>query len=162
MEIVLLVLLGVAVIFDIICYKIPNALTIATLVVGLAYKGIRTGLPGLCKALTAFIIVLIIMMILYALKAIGAGDAKIISALAVYYDVWQTINISLLALFIGGFLGLIILIRSFIYNRRLHRTNYSYSVWIIDSLRSRHHFHFSIAIILAVILHMLGLRIVVC
>lgn len=143
MEILVLVLLGIAVGFDIRFYKIPNALIVTTLVTCFVIKGIQDGVPGICKGILTSVATLLVMMVAYRLKAIGAGDAKMLSAIAVYYDMRHIINITLNTLFVAGCLGIIILFISF----------------IRKTLKKRHHFPFSIAIFTAVIMYSLGISV---
>lgn len=66
---------------DIRWRKIPNAVVLAALVLGLAANLWLRGLPGLLLAFGGLLLASLIYFPLYLLKGIGAGDVKLMAAL---------------------------------------------------------------------------------
>lgn len=139
MRIVILVLLFVAVLFDYKCYKIPNTLTITALISSIVIKGAVAGLSGIGNGLISFLCALCIGLFLYGVKAIGAGDAKLYMAIAWCFTPKEILWIIVVSIFIGAIIGVALLSRD-----KLLTLTYA-----------RHHFHYSIAIFMAVLLQVI-------
>ena len=101
-------LLGIAIAYDITTRRIPNWLILAGLVVGVACSlfvstdsasGIENSLLG---ALTG----LAIMLPLYFVRAMGAGDAKLMAAIGAFLGPMQVVGAALLTFIAGGVLAL--------------------------------------------------------
>ena len=78
-EIVLLVMLLAAAIFDVLYRRIPNWLTVSGVVLGIAINtilGSEAG-AGLVFSLVGLLVAFGIYAALYALHAMGAGDVKL-------------------------------------------------------------------------------------
>jgi len=100
-------ILIIAVIFDIIEYKIPNILIVLSLVTAFFYKGISCGPPGLLKYLLHFFGMLIIIFPLYCIKALGAGDCKLFLFLSSSIDLITSLKILFVSLIAGLVFGMI-------------------------------------------------------
>jgi prepilin peptidase CpaA len=61
--------------------KIPNRYTISGTVLGLAYHGWSGGWSGLAEALIGFAAGFGLLLALYAIRAVGAGDVKLFGAI---------------------------------------------------------------------------------
>ena len=79
MTLTLAILLLLAAACDIRTHRIPNALALAGLVVGLAGHGWRGGAPGLLLSLEG-IAVAGLALLPYAARGLGAGDVKLLGA----------------------------------------------------------------------------------
>jgi prepilin peptidase CpaA len=94
-------MLAIAVGYDLRERRIPNALVLALLLSGLAFS--LTGLPaagaapGLRGAIAGVAAGLALTLPLYALHALGAGDAKLLAALGAWFGPWQVIGVIVLA-----------------------------------------------------------------
>ncbi|WP_168194109.1 prepilin peptidase [Altererythrobacter sp. TH136] len=91
---------------DIFQRKIPNWVCAVTALAGLAYVGVEQGWQGAALALAHLAAALIVTMALFAMKVIGAGDAKFYAAIAA----WLPIDRGLLLLAAVGASGLILLV----------------------------------------------------
>ena len=78
---VLLILLLTAAVFDVLYRRIPNWLTVSGVVLGLAMNTV-IGAPeaGVVFALIGLLVAFGIYAGLYALRAMGAGDVKLMAA----------------------------------------------------------------------------------
>ena len=106
---------------DIVSRRIPNWLCAATLVLGLVYVGVLQGWHGAGLALAHFAAALAVTMGLFALHAIGAGDAKFYAAIAA----WKPINkglILLVAVSVAGFVLLLVFLATRVRDRARRAT----------------------------------------
>jgi prepilin peptidase CpaA len=90
--------------FDIRERRLPNALVLATLAAGLSLAAWRGGIAVLPWHLTHIAIALAAGIGLYAVRALGAGDAKYYAALAA----WFTLGDGLKLLMAVSFAGLVL------------------------------------------------------
>ena len=102
-------LLAIALFYDVATRRIPNWLVLAGLIVGvacsLAYAGSASGIGNsLLGALTG----LVIMLPLYFLHAMGAGDAKLMAAVGAFLGPTQVAGAALLTFVAGGILSLVV------------------------------------------------------
>lgn len=147
----LLVILGLAVVVDCKTYKIPNALIVGGLASGCVIKGAHIVMSAdlwiFVKMFIGLFTVLLMLMPLYVLRAIGAGDAKLMLVVYVFTSFRGAVFIGLISLFIGAGIGLvkilILIIDNFIRRKKT------------EPLLIIHRFHFSIAIFGATIVYLL-------
>ncbi len=138
-------ILGVAVIIDCLTYKIPNALILGALAAGFVIKGTNALLSGdpwiILKIFAGMLITFLLLFPLYALRALGAGDIKLIIVVSVYMTLKEALYICLLSLFIGAIIGIISLIVSLL---KIVSKGLSYKELFVF-----HRIHYSIPIFLA-------------
>ena len=110
-------LLGLALAYDIGRRRIPNWLVVAGLIAGLGYglftawnQGVSVqaiGAQGLTQSLLGAATGLAIMLPPYLLRAMGAGDAKLMAAIGAFLGPLQIIGAALLTFVAGGVLALL-------------------------------------------------------
>lgn len=110
-------LLGLALVYDLATRRIPNWLVLVGLVSGagwswLAASAVGAPLPngseaGLAKSLLGAVTGLAVMLPLYFLHAMGAGDAKLMGAIGSFLGPMQVLGAVLLIFVAGGLLSLI-------------------------------------------------------
>lgn len=110
-------LLGLALAYDIGRRRIPNWLVVAGLISGLGYSlfaawslGVSPqaiGAQGLGTSLLGAVIGLLIMLPLYLLRTMGAGDAKLMAAIGAFLGPQQITGAALLTFVAGGVLALL-------------------------------------------------------
>lgn len=115
--ILLACLLGLALCYDITQRRIPNWLVLAGLLAGASYSlvaPLETGsqvIPGseigLSKSLLGALTGFSIMLPLYALRAMGGGDVKLMAAIGAFLGPMQVLGAALLTFVAGGVLSLI-------------------------------------------------------
>lgn len=93
--------------FDIRDRRLPNWLSLASLVAGLGFSLAAGGWAALGAASAHFLIALTIGAGLYAARMIGAGDAKFYAAVAAFFPWWDAAMLAG-AIGIGGLLLLLV------------------------------------------------------
>jgi prepilin peptidase CpaA len=87
--------------------KIPNWLTLGALPVGFLMAGLLTGTSGLVSAGLGMLLALLIYFPLYLLRAMGAGDAKLMAAIAVFIGPFMWLHLFLAASLLGGIVAIV-------------------------------------------------------
>jgi prepilin peptidase CpaA len=90
--------------------RIPNGLTAAGMLAGLAGHAYLDGLAGFLWALAGIAAVLPLLL-LYAVRAFGAGDVKLLMAVGALMGPWFLLWTLLGAVFAAGLLALVVLVR---------------------------------------------------
>ncbi|GAA0133393.1 prepilin peptidase [Paenibacillus sp. YSY-4.3] len=103
-------LLAAAFITDIRTMKIPNVITIAGTVLGIAYHGIFGGASGFGFAIKGAAVGFGVMAILYAVRAVGGGDVKLFAGIGAWVGVPLTLSVLMYSLLVAGCIGILILI----------------------------------------------------
>jgi len=116
--IVLGVLLALAVWNDLRTRRIPNTLVFGGAVVGLLLNGVLPagaglfiepfGAIGFLGALAGWGVGLALLLPMYALRALGAGDVKMMAMVGAFVGAWPVAGITLLTLLAGGVLALVV------------------------------------------------------
>ena len=111
-EMVLLVMLLAAAVFDVLYRRIPNWLTVSGLVLGIAINtilGSQEG-AGLAFSLIGFAVAFGIYAAFYALRAMGAGDVKLMAAIGALVGWERWFGIFFVTALIGGAMALILVV----------------------------------------------------
>ncbi|SHN42686.1 prepilin peptidase CpaA [Duganella sacchari] len=116
--VILCVLLALAVWNDLRTRRIPNALVFGGAVLGLI---LNTALPpgdglfiqvfggiGFLKALAGLAVGLLLLLPMYAMRALGAGDVKLLAMIGAFVGPGAVTGIWLLTLLAGGVLALVV------------------------------------------------------
>ncbi|HSM04689.1 MAG TPA: prepilin peptidase [Longimicrobiales bacterium] len=104
------VMLGIAVVTDVRERRIPNVVTVSGAGVALILAAVAAGgVPG--GALLGMVVALAATLPLFALGALGAGDAKLLAAVGAFVGVGNLLPVVLYAGLAGGLLGLVSSIR---------------------------------------------------
>jgi len=107
-----------AAVYDIRYRRIPNWLSLAMVVLGLGLNLAAPGAPGIVASLIGMAVALIIYFALYLLRAMGAGDAKLMAAVGAVVGAPNWFFVFFFSLVIGASLGLVALLA----RGRLRRT----------------------------------------
>lgn len=86
---------------------IPNWLTLAGVIAGVALNTVATGLSGLWVAFTGAAFALLIYVPLYALRAMGGGDVKLMAAVGALMGPFLWWDIFVYTALIGGAAALV-------------------------------------------------------
>ncbi|MDP3709010.1 MAG: A24 family peptidase [Polaromonas sp.] len=105
---VLLILLVLASVSDYRTYQIPNLLTVSGMVFGLIYN---TAVPfsinlGFFWALGGLLLGFLIMLPLYVLRVMGAGDVKLMAMVGAFLGVTDTLHAVIFSFIVGGMAAL--------------------------------------------------------
>jgi prepilin peptidase CpaA len=113
-EFVLVLAVLVATFTDLRTRRIPNWLTVSTLVLGFALNALisyPSPLEGVWLAAKGFALAFLLNLIMYMLHMTGAGDVKLLAAIgALVGNGWNFMLIFLLAALIGGVLAIILML----------------------------------------------------
>src|ERR1035438_9905139 len=103
----LAVVLGAAV-YDVRYRRIPNWLSVAGVVLGVAMNSFLWGWPGFRNSLIGFAIAFCAYLTMYALRAMGAGDVKLMAAVGAIAGGPDWFGIFIVTAIIGGIMALIL------------------------------------------------------
>jgi prepilin peptidase CpaA len=122
---VLLLLLVVAIVFDLRERRIPNPLVATMLLAGvLVSTMLDPVVPGLLRAIAGAGIGLAIWIPGWLLRMMGAGDVKLFAAAGAWLGPAGTVNASIAAAVVGGALALVMMLR------RRGRTRTGQALWV--------------------------------
>ena len=128
--VVLLGLLGIAVVGDLRHHRIPNALVLLGLGLGLAGQTYSAELTGLGHGVLGILIGFAVFLPMYALGGMAAGDVKLMAMVGAFLTPYDVLSAALFSLIAGGVFGiLIVLIRG-----QLQQTLQRY--WLMLSARA--------------------------
>ncbi|MFE5317377.1 prepilin peptidase [Paenibacillus sp. NPDC056579] len=99
-----------AFITDIWRRRIPNALTLTGWLAGLGLHAVYSGGSGVLHAVIGTAIGFIPMLLLYLIKAVGAGDVKLFAAIGALTGGEMVLQSMLYSLFYAGLVGCLILL----------------------------------------------------
>jgi len=126
---VLVVIVVTAAIFDLRYRKIPNWLVLVGLVLGFGLNTFLFELAGLAAAAKGMGLALLIYFPLYLLRAMGAGDAKLMAAVGSIVGWGNWLAIFVATAVIGGVLGVIVLL----FAGRIRKTFWNMG-WILNEI----------------------------
>jgi prepilin peptidase CpaA len=115
-EAVLVAVVLVAAVYDARYRRIPNWLTVSGVFIGLALnsfigrpnEGIQAGVPGLLFALKGLAVGFGFYFVLYALRAMGAGDVKLMAAVGSIVGWEDWVAILFITALAGGTLSIVV------------------------------------------------------
>ena len=110
-QILLILLVIPAAFYDVKWRRIPNWLVLAGLLAGLALNTFLFELPGLKVSLFGIAFASFIYIPLYALRAMGAGDAKLMMALGAIAGAGPWLGIFFFTAILGGVIAVALLLR---------------------------------------------------
>lgn len=123
--IILLVLIIIAVAGDIRFYRIYNLPVALGLVAGLVLNCITGGFEGLARSLLAAILPAVLLIVLFALRMLGAGDIKLFCAIGAIMGAPFVLYAMAFSFLSGGMMAIgIMLVRGNLKQRLEHITAY--------------------------------------
>ncbi len=101
-----------AYIFDLGDGKVPNALIIIGYTSGFIYAISKKGASGIPEAIISLVWPILLLYILFRIRALGAGDIKMFSVISLFLDHHQMLMIIYLSFITGAVFGAVRLIRN--------------------------------------------------
>jgi len=132
-QIVLILVVAVAAIYDIRFRRIPNWLVLAGLVLGIALNTFLFEWAGLVFALKGFAFAFVIYFPLYLLRGMGAGDVKLMAAIGSIVGWRNWLGIFIITAIVGG-LAAVALLAS---RKRLGKGLYNVGYLIVELMSFR-------------------------
>lgn len=103
-------ILFIASFIDMRSRKIPNYLTLPTILAGLLFHVFTTGIEGLLFSLQGLGLGLVLLIPFYAGGGMGAGDVKLLSAVGAVVGASQVWKVCLLTTIAGGIYALVLML----------------------------------------------------
>lgn len=107
-----LVLAFVAAWSDLRTRRIPNWLTVAGAFLGIAVHTRISGWHGTATSLEGVGLGLVLLLPLVLMRALGAGDWKLMGALGAFLGPWMVLFVLLASIFISGFMAILIMVQA--------------------------------------------------
>lgn len=85
MEILFGIILFIIMIIDVKTYKIYNIYVLPLIVLGIVYQIYENGLEGMFFSLKGIILIFLSLIIVWVIKMMGAGDIKLLMAIAAFF-----------------------------------------------------------------------------
>ena len=124
----------VAVVYDLRFRKIPNRLILIGLGAGLLWRVLLEGATGIVTGLLSFLLPILFLYFFFLLGALGAGDIKLFSIIAIFLNVKQILWCGLWMFIIGGIWSLICVIHNLLCRKREKIDTIPFSVAILGGL----------------------------
>ncbi len=96
--------------YDLASRRIPNPLTAAAALCGLAWALGQGGLSGLGQAALGGLVAFSLMAVFFFFGALGAGDVKALGALGVFLSAWGSLQLFVLTTLCGGAMALAVML----------------------------------------------------
>lgn len=106
----LFILITLALISDIKTYKIKNVIVLSFIIMGLVTNFYLNGITGLISSLWGVIVPVLLLIILYFLRMLGAGDIKLFSAIGAIMGIEFVVYTITYSFVCGGVIALIIML----------------------------------------------------
>ncbi|NDI35576.1 A24 family peptidase [Chengkuizengella sediminis] len=95
---------------DITTHKIPNVITMTAIVTGWFYHIIKNGFNGLWFSLIGLFVVMLLMVLLYSIRAVAAGDVKLFGAIGAWTGLKVSLYILMYSILFSALIGMCILL----------------------------------------------------
>jgi prepilin peptidase CpaA len=103
-----LVVALIAVVFDLRTRRIPNELTFGAALLAFAYALVTAGVSGLGTSVLGWLLGAALFFPIFALGGMGAGDVKLLAALAAWLGPGETVYLAIFASIAGGVLAVLV------------------------------------------------------
>lgn len=102
---------SVAAVSDLRTRRIPNWISGLALICGIVLHVWQSGASGLLFALAGAALGLAVLVPFYAIKAVGAGDVKLLAGVGAIVGVQLLVSVAIYAAIVGGVMSAVILAR---------------------------------------------------
>ncbi len=136
LQLIVAVVALVAGIYDILYRRIPNWLVLPALLLGFLLNGFLYLGEGLKHSALGMGLALLIYFPLYLLRGMGAGDVKLMAALAVLVGPGNWFFIFIVSALVGGVLAVLLTLARGRFRRTMH--NLGYMLWEMAHFRPPH------------------------
>lgn len=92
---------------DVRSYRIPNLISLGGALVGFAFLCTQQGMHGAFESITGWVTGLLVLLPLYALRIMGAGDIKLLAMTGAFVGAPEVLVVTLYVLVAGGVFALL-------------------------------------------------------
>ena len=103
----LLVLLAAAVVTDLRSHRIPNILLAPALSIALLVHTLHGGADGLVMAVVGFALGVVMLLPLYLVGGMAAGDVKLLGVVGCFLGPWGAVIAGMATMMVGGVFGIV-------------------------------------------------------
>ena len=96
-----------AAVWDVRQHRIPNWITLPGIVAGMVLRGALLGWKGLVSAVAGCFLAGGVLLLFYLIRAMGAGDVKLMAAIGSFVGPRQAMDIVLASAICGGAIGIV-------------------------------------------------------
>jgi len=97
---------------DLRARRIPNWLTVSGALLGIAIHTHQSGITGTAMSLEGLFLALVVLFPMVMLRAMGAGDWKLMASLGAILGPWMMLFVLLAAIFLSGIMAVVMVIRA--------------------------------------------------
>lgn len=136
---------------DLKTYQVKNGLIVLLLLTTALLRYIQDGFTGVGKGVLQMLFLLLVMLPIFAFRALGAADIKILLSLSVLFPLQGIIFLFVCSIFLGLLLSIVKFVCT---NPKSFRCVISHFSPFKDKAEY-HHIHFTIPIFISVILYLI-------
>jgi len=92
--------------------RIPNWLTVSGALLGIGMHMYQSSIAGTIVALQGMVLALIVLFPMVLLRAMGAGDWKLMASLGAILGPWMMLFVLLAAIFLSGIMAVVMVVRA--------------------------------------------------
>jgi prepilin peptidase CpaA len=92
--------------------RIPNWLTVSGALLGIFIHTYQSGRMGFAMALQGIVLALVVLFPMVMLRAMGAGDWKLMASLGAILGPWMMLFVLLAAIFLSGIMAVVMVVRA--------------------------------------------------
>jgi prepilin peptidase CpaA len=133
LAVILVALVLTAAVWDLKSRRIPNWLSLAGIISGISLNSFLFGWTGLKEALEGMAVAFAVYFLLYMVRAMGAGDVKLMAAVGTFVGPENWFYIFLITALIGGVVALAVLA----WRKRLRKTFDNVSFIVAEMMHFR-------------------------
>lgn len=147
---------------DIRTRRISNKLIYVGICLGFLMNYVHLGIFGLKRSFIGIAIPIVVLMGLFVIRGLGAGDIKLFSVAGAFLGFQFSIRLIIVSLFVGAAFGLIkIVLNKSISSCFNNMSNYLSYIYTFKEVKpytrnENNTIHFSIPILIGIVLHMGG------
>jgi prepilin peptidase CpaA len=93
-------------------HRIPNWLTVSGLFLGIAVHTWTAGWRGALMSLEGVGLALVVLLPLVLMRALGAGDWKLMGAVGAFLGPWMFLFVLLASVFVSGLMAMVLMVRT--------------------------------------------------
>lgn len=123
-----IIFIAIAFVTDVRHSKLPNTLTVCGTIVGIVFHVGTQGWNGLLFSIIGACTGFLIVLVLYLLGALGAGDVKLFAAIGAMMGCMFVLQTLIYSILCAGIIGLVLLL----IKKQMRATGHKLTAWLIS------------------------------